>query len=298
METLLSRIPKHTHGIAYFITAMLFFSLMNVLIRQINDTLPSVQLVFLRNIISFALFLPYIATKPKEELKTNRIGRHIFRASVGLIAMETWFYALTSLEVNIATAISFTAPLFTTIFAVCFLDEVIGRVRIITLIIGFCGVMIIANPFNATSFNPMMLIALFSTAMISAAGVIVKILTRTEPSWRIVFYMASFMSLLSFPPAYLAWQSVTQEALLGITAIAILSTIAQLCLAQAFAHSPMVVLMPFDFSRLIFTAAIAWIVLREPITFSTVIGSIVIITSAAYISWRDIKKGNADARHS
>ncbi len=289
MPSLLQRIPNHLHGIAYFTGAMLFFSLMNVLIRYMNDALPSVQLVFLRNIISFCLFLPFIARKGISNMKTQRLKRHFFRAFVGLIAMEAWFYSLTELEVNIATAISFTAPLFTTMFAVFFLGEMIGKVRIVTLIIGFGGVLIIANPF-AGEWNPMMLVALFSAAMIAAAGVIVKTLTTTEPSWRIVFYMAGFMSILSFPPAYFAWQPVTQDAFIIIAAIAILSTFAQFCLAQAFATSPMVVLMPFDFSRLIFTAALAWVILQEPITPATVIGSIVIISSTVYISWREMKK--------
>ena len=289
MTSLHTRIPHHFHGMVYFVGAMLCFSLMNVLIRYMNDALPSVQLVFLRNIISFVLFLPFIAKQGSENVKTTRLPRHFFRALIGLVAMEAWFYSLTELEVNIATAISFTAPLFTTIFAVIFLAERIGKIRVITLIIGFCGVLVIANPFNG-SWDNMMILALFSAAMIAASGVIVKTLTTTEPSWRIVFYMAGFMSILSFPPAYLNWQPLTQHALIVIATIAVLSTMAQFCLAQAFRRSLMVVLMPLDFSRLIFTATLAWIILREPITIETIIGSVIIISSTVYITWREMKR--------
>ncbi len=280
-------IPEHLRGIACFITAMLFFSWMNVLIRGMSGDMHALQMVFIRNVFSFVFLLPLIIKHGIKATKTSHTKLHLWRAFIGLIAMEAWFYSLIQLPVNTATAISFTAPLFGTIFAVLFLGEHIGIRRILALCVGFSGVLVIANPFNGASWHPIMLVALFSAAMIAAAGVIVKRLTDTEPGWRIVFYMTIFMSLMSLPPALAVWQTPTNDMLFTLCIIGLLSTLAQLCLTAGFSRSPMVLLMPFDFTRLIFTASLAWILLAEPITTSTISGSLIIIASTVFIVWCD-----------
>lgn len=284
-----SHLSEKTRGILYFMAAMMFFSAMNVLIRSLSGDVPAPQMVFIRNVFSFCMLLPMVARHGIQEAKTTRLGRHFCRALIGLLAMEAWFYSLTQLPVNHATAISFTAPLFTSLFAVIFLGEHIGIRRIIALCCGFGGVLIIANPFDDAHWNHMLLIVLFSAAMISASGIIVKTLTTTEPSWRIVIYMAFFMSILSAPLALAVWETPDIIELSIIFVIAILSTIAQLCLTSAFARAPMVMLMPFDFTRLVFTASFAWILLSEPLTATVILGSGIIVSSAAFIAWRDAR---------
>ena len=274
---------------------MILFSIENVLIRHLGGEIPVPQMVFLRNIISLCLFVPIMLHHGIGQLKTQRFGRHALRAFIGLLAMESWFYSLSYLPVNVATAISFTAPLFGTIFAVIFLKEVIGVPRIIALIVGFGGILFITNPFNDATWNPVMLAALFSAAMIAGVGVIVKTLTTTEPGWRIVCYMAILMSIMSFPFAIPVWGEVSLHGVHIMFWVAALSTLAQFCLVWGFRRASVVTLMPFDFTRLVFTALLAWIFLKEGLNFSTILGSSVIISSTIYIAWRDQKRQGGTA---
>ncbi len=280
-------LPQRFYGIAFYITAMLSFSAMNVTIRSMAGIIDPLQMVFCRNVISFFLLLPFVLRHGVSQLKTTRPVRHFLRSFIGLIAMETWFIGLMSLPVNSATALSFTAPLFSTLFAVIFLKERIGWMRVGALAIGFGGVLIIANPTADDAWNMYALMVLGSTAGMAIAGILVKTLTTTEPSWRIVFYMALIMSLLSFPPALSVWESISTESMIYLVMIAIFSTIAQYALAQALRHEMIVVLAPFEFTRLVFTAAIAWVILSEPLGLNTVLGSTVIVGSAVFIAWRE-----------
>jgi drug/metabolite transporter (DMT)-like permease len=284
-------LPTRHSGIAYFIAGMLFFSAMNVAIRNAASTLDPLQMVFLRNVFSFLLLLPFALYHGGiQGLKTTRFTRHFIRAIIGLFAMESWFYALMHLSVNTATALSFTAPLFSAIFALLFLSERIGWMRLSALLIGFAGVFIVANPFAAGGWNIYATIVLISASLMAVAGILVKTLTQTEPSWRIVLYMSGLMSLLSLPFALPVWETPDAASLVNIALIALLATVAQLCLAQALMRETIVKLVPFEFLRLIFTACMAWVILGEPITLRTVLGSGVIVASTAFIAWRESVK--------
>lgn len=281
------RPPSHLFGILYFITAMAFFSGMNVMIRHMAGDLDPLQMVFIRNAFSFLMLLPFALRHGLSEVKTTRPGRHILRSVVGLTAMESWFYSLAHMPVNTATAISFSAPLFSTVFAVFLLGERIGWMRITALLIGFAGVVIILDPSATATLDLHVLVVLFATAMMALSGIIVKTLTVTEPSWRIVLYMTFIMSLLSLPPALTVWTMPSLSMIGQLAVIAFLSTTAQMALTQALKEEYIVVLVPFEFLRLVFTALLAWIALSEILTLETVLGSLIIVGSSAFITWRE-----------
>jgi drug/metabolite transporter (DMT)-like permease len=279
-----------SQGVGYFLLGMLFFSGMNVAIRNVATTLDPLQMVFLRNAFSALLLLPFALYHGVASLKTSRFGRHFVRAFVGLCAMESWFYALTHLPVNTATALSFTAPLFSTLFAVLFLGERIGWKRFFAVLMGFAGVLVVINPFAQGAWNPYMVVVLISAALMAVAGILVKTLTHTEAGWKIVLYVSALMSLMSLPLAVTVWQWPTLQDAAALFLVAALGTTAQLCLVRALALETIVVLVPFEFTRLLFTAALAWLVLGEGITLPTLAGGAIIIASVAIIAWRDAVK--------
>jgi drug/metabolite transporter (DMT)-like permease len=274
-------------GIACFVFAMLCFSAMNTIIRDLTMQLSSLQAVFLRNLFSILFLLPIALKHGVAEWKTTKPGLHFWRAFIGLIAMETWFFSLSLIPLNQATALSFTAPLFATIFAILFLKETIGPWRLGALIIGFAGALIIIRPGSEGALSASAFFAVFAAAGMAAAGIFIKLLTRTEPSWRIVFYMAILMSLMSAPLAVPVWRDPTQTELIQCAAIAFLSTLAQLAMVSGFARAPVVLLTPFDFTRLVFTAIFAYIFFSETLDVYTVTGAAIIVTSSVVITWRE-----------
>ena len=275
------------------VLAMLSFSVMNVMIREISFSMPSPQIVFLRNLFSLLFMMPFVLKYGSAGLRTQRPGRHLMRSFVGVIAMELWFFTLSSMPVNEATALSFTAPLFSCLFAVLLLGERLGPYRIAALCIGFAGTLVIIRPDMAHTDQQATFIALCAASMIALAGILAKMLTNSDPTWRIVTYTALLMSLFSAPLALWVWVPVTHNHLTLLMGIALSSTIAQFSLVAAFARAPMVTLAPFDFLRLIFTAILAWLVFAEPLDWWTGIGASIIVTSAAVIAWRESRRKHA-----
>jgi drug/metabolite transporter (DMT)-like permease len=277
-------------GIGFYTFAMLCFSIMNTLIRDVTQEVAPSQAVFMRNLFSFLFLLPVALHFWRRTAPSEKLWLHFWRAAVGLFAMETWFLSLSLMPVSHATALSFTTPLFATLFAFLFLREPIGPWRIGALVVGFLGALVILRPWEAGGFDANVAIVLFSAAMMAVASIVVKRLAATEPAWRVVFYMATFMSLLSAPMGLWQWQPVSTHAVIQVAAIALASTVAQLAMVRAFSNVGIVLLMPFDFLRLVFTASLAVTFLGETIDAPTLLGAAIIVASSALIAWRETRR--------
>jgi len=262
---------------------------MNIVIRLLSHEMASTQMVLLRNLFSLAIVVVWNVGlhRKRPRFPTRRLSGHFWRASIGIVAMELWFHAVSLLPVTLATALSFTTPIFSTIIAIIFLRETAGLRRWGAIACGFIGVLIILRP-GISDISADALFVIGSSLMMGVAGVLVKTLTRTEPPETIVFYMSLFMIPWSVPLAILNWQEPTQHQLWLVFLVALLSTASHLCMARAYMRAEMVALMPFDFSRLLFTSAFAYALFGETIDLPTIIGSVLIIASSIYSGKKEV----------
>lgn len=281
---------RPVHAILLMLAAMFGFACMAIGVRMLAGEVPSALIVGWRNLLSLPLILLWTAALSRglPQFRTTRMKNHFWRASVGVLSMELWFYSLTIMPVTLATALSFTAPIFSTIFAIIFLGERAGLRRWSAIITGFIGVMIILHP-DTNGVDGKSLFVLLSSAMMAVSGVLVKSLSRTEKPETIVFYMALFMSLWSLPPAIAMWQTPTAYQLWILFLIALFSTGAHLAMTRAFIRADMVVLMPFDFTRLIFIGVMANLFFGETMDGYTIAGALVIVASTVYIAHRETR---------
>lgn len=283
-------LSKPLQAVALMLASMALFSVMNITIRVLAHTMPSTQMVLLRNICSLLLIVLWEMLRQRRipAFHTLRMRGHFWRASFGIVAMELWFHAITLLPITLATALSFSTPIFSTICAILFLGERAGIRRWGAIFTGFVGMLIILRP-GTGDIGPDALFVIASSMMMAVAGVMVKTLTRTEPPETIVFYMALFMVPWSLPLAIPNWQPFGAHEAWLVLLVSFFSTSAHLLLARAYIRADMVMLMPFDFSRLVFTAIAAYALFGEVIDLPTVIGSLVIVASTVYIAHREAR---------
>jgi drug/metabolite transporter (DMT)-like permease len=288
-------LSKTMQALVLMLISMAFFASMSAIIRLLSFTMPPTEIVFLRNVISLVIVVMWAAFLQRRmpRFPTQRLKAHFWRASVGVISMELWFYALSMMPITLATALSFTTPIFSTIFAIIFLHEKAGIRRWTAIAIGFLGMVVIVRP-DLGGLNPSALFVLMASAMMAVAGVLVKTLTRTESPETIIFYMAFFMIPWAAGPALLHWESFTHYQLWLVFWIALLSTAAHLALVRAFMRVDMVALMPLDFTRLIFAALFGYLLFGETLDTSTICGSLIIVASTVYIARREAIKKQPD----
>lgn len=269
------------------------FSAMSAGVRVIGAELDARVIVTLRNFLTLLMVMPWLWRAGLAAIRTERIRDHLWRGAIGGVGMNTWTYALTIMPLTHATALSFTAPLFSTLFAIIFLKEKADLTRWMVLAIGFLGTLIILRP-DTQTFDWHALIVIFATTSWAVTGMFVKSLSATEPPMRMVFYMNLFMFLMSLPFALPHWQWPDAHGWTVLVLIAFASLIMHFTMSKAYSLAPVVTLMPFDFTRLVATALFAYLLFGEVSDRASWLGAAIIIASAVYMARRDVRAASVE----
>jgi drug/metabolite transporter (DMT)-like permease len=133
-------------GILFMIINGALMTGVAVMVRQVAEDLHPFQIAFFRNFFGVIILLPLLLRYGLEPLKTNDMRFMVTRGIFNAAAMLSYFMALPMLPLAEISALSFTAPLFVALLATIFLKERMGPRRIVSLIVGFSGVLIILRP--------------------------------------------------------------------------------------------------------------------------------------------------------
>src|ERR671919_1538566 len=139
-------LPASVRGALWMCAAATAFALMITLVRHLTDGLHPLQVVFLRTAFGLMAMLPWLLRQGMSVMRTSRLHLHLLRALIGIFAMVGWFTTLSLMPLAEATALSFTAPIFTSVLAVLLLGEVMRLRRWTATTIGFLGALIIVRP--------------------------------------------------------------------------------------------------------------------------------------------------------
>ena len=274
------------NGIGLMIMATVLFSIMHASIKFMSTSMHPFVIAFFRNLFGLLVIAPWFIKYGLKPLKTNRIKLHMARSFFNVIAMLSFFYSLSIAPLADVASLAFTAPLFASILAVIFLKEIVGIKRVIAIIFGFIGALIVIDPVYS-SINNGHILVLLSASVWSVSLIIIKILGRTESSVTITSYMVIIMIPLSAVAAYFYWELPTLRDLFYLMIIGVCGTGAQMLLAQALRQGDTSIIMPFDFLKLIWAVGIGYLFFFEVPSLNTWIGSIVIFLSTLYIAYRE-----------
>ncbi len=273
-------------GLMWMLLSGIMMSCMHASIRHVSADLHPFEIAFFRLLFGLLPLLPWFFKLGLAPLKTNRLDLLTLRGVLNLTCMLAFFYALSITPLVEVTALVFAAPIFATIGAMVAFGERVGGRRWAAIAVGFIGVMVVLRPgFQDIGLGQML--ALFAAIMWSVCMIIIKSLGRTESSLTITVYMSLVMAPLALLPALWVWQWPTGEQFLWLAAIGILGGSGQMAMTEALKAGETHVIMPMDFTRLIWISAIAYIAFTEVPGFYTWIGGAIIFTATAFIAWRE-----------
>ncbi|MBK5263839.1 MAG: DMT family transporter [Alphaproteobacteria bacterium] len=244
--------------------------------------------LFYRQFLSLPLILGWLWLGPGfASVRTARIGAHTGRTMVGIIGMMLNFLSVTLLPLAEATTIGFTVPIFATILSALILKEATGIHRWTAVIIGFCGVLVMVHP-DANHF-PITGVTVGISAAITVAfiSILLRQIGRTEATATTVFWF----TILSLPPLAIGLILFGQShdpltwgllALIGLS-----GGVGQLCLTGALRWAPVSVVLPMDYSSLLWATLLGWLIWDYWPGGSTWAGAILIVGSGLYIAWRE-----------
>ncbi|MEM9629617.1 MAG: DMT family transporter [Pseudomonadota bacterium] len=249
-------------GALWMSASAAFFAVMISLVRHLTDHLDPLQVVFFRNAFSLLALLPWLVQKGPGALRTERLHLHVLRALIGIAAMVLWFNTLARMPLAEATALSFTAPIFTSILAVLFLNEIMHRHRLLAIAMGFLGAMTIIRPGLAV-LDPIALLAIVTALVWGSGTVLLKYMSRSETTLATVIYMPLFLTPISLVPALFVWEWPSLELWALAFLFGAVGTLGHVCLTRAMGVADATSVIPFDYLRLPFVAFIAFIAYGE-----------------------------------
>mgnify|MGYP001161187294 FL=1 len=266
--------------------SVLFFVLMSVCIKATGDHIPLFQVVFFRN---FFALIPLFFVIYFLNLKISSINNyplHFGRAIIGISAMSLFFISIRYVPLVEMQTISFSSVFFISILSVFFLGEKIGYRRILAVIVGFIGVVIILNP-GAALFSNYSFLPLIASFFLSIAVIFLKKILLTNNNILSVWVFTALCTCISLFFYNDTWIWPQNYDLLFMVASGFLGFIAQICLTKSFQLADASLLAPLDFSSVIWSFFIGYIFFQEFITLNVFIGGLIIILSVSYIFYRE-----------
>jgi drug/metabolite transporter (DMT)-like permease len=285
---------NYIFGISAKLLNCLLFSIMTLLTLHSTDLLPLKQVLFLRSVIGTLVcivILFFIKQPISFKLSSKNLLFYFSRAFVSFIAMQLWIFAINHIGINEATAISYTGPFWIFLAARYVMKESINFKSLMAISINMIGVIIILKPNIATlsvfgigaSVTSILLWVLYET--------ICKKQTSDQHYMLQTFYVFLMATIIIAPFAITKWQPVSFEALKSISLLATLSVFNVTAIFIAYAFAPMMVISPFSYARLVFTAILTNLVYHTVPHVEVFIGSgIILIANCCFTYYSCAKK--------
>ena len=266
----------------------LFEIMMFTVLRIVQSDINVYTTSFFRFFFSLIILIPYIFYTKFYFIKTNNIKKHLVRSSLNLPAMYLTFGALTMIPLEKINAIHFLNPLFVSIFAVIFFKEKIYIYRVVSLILGFVGIIVVIRP-GLIPLEIGSFMVLGSTVLWALCIIITKDITKEESAINILIFQCIFMSLFTFIIAYFNWELPSSDQLMLLFLSALFGNVFHLMINHSFKIADLTLTAPFRYSVLIWGSLFGFLFFNEIPDFFTWIGGTIIFLSILILTYYESK---------
>ena len=270
-------------GVLWLSAGTFFLATVDVFIKTVGLKFHPIEIIFFRYATGLLVLTPVFVHMGWENLRTTKFGLHCTRMVFAFTSNFLLIISVIYLSLADATAYMFSKPLFTTLVAVILLGEVVKTHRWIATAVGFGGVLIILRPGSA-SMDLTAILAILSSLTFAITNVLNRMLSKTEPTNRIMFYYHLFGVALFLGPTIWVWQMPIGKEWFLLTSLGVLSTAALFCFLRAFAVGEASAVGPAENMRLVYAALFGFFLFSEIPSILTILGATIIIASTYYIS--------------
>lgn len=275
-------------GMAAAIGAFCMLSTMSLFAKLLSETHHVVEIAFWRNLLAVIPFLVAITVfRQRQILKIHSKPLVVFtRSVVATGSILCVFGAFSLLPLADATALVFTSALFVPVLGFFFLGESVGRFRWSAILVGFAGVLLVAQP--GGGWNIFGVVLGLSAAFLNAVlGTMLRLLGRTEQPATLTFYLLLAGALLLAPlmPFFGKMPAPNEIGLLlglGASGIAM-----QLLITTAFKYAPAALASVFSYTQIVWATAFGWVLFGDFPAMNILIGAGVIIASSIVVILRE-----------
>jgi len=269
--------------------AAVLLTLMFALVKLVDARGVSlIESLFYRQALALPLVLGWLLAGPGlASVRTARFGAHLWRTAIGLGGMALNFLTFTLLPLAEATVLLFTTPIFATILSALLLGEQVGRHRWAAVLLGFAGVAVVVDPGDWAVPPLGVAVGLTAATVVSGVSITLRQIGRTESATTTVFWFTALSTgvlALALPLVGRIHDPVTYALL---AALGLTGGLAQFALTASLRLAPVSVVMPMDYSNLVWAALLGWLLFATMPSPTLWLGAPLIIASGLWIVWRE-----------
>lgn len=275
------------------LVSALAFVLMQVAVRFTSENISLMEQVFFRNLISVMISF-FVLWKKRLPLMGSRAHQPalLARSILGFLGIVLLFYATKYAALADVNLFSRTSPIWGTIFAVVFLRETPSKIYIPATLICLAGTYIAMRPTFESGVLPL-LCALASAMITGGIQVLLSYLKDREDAFTIIFHFSLISTLAAAACAFPFSVSISLEDAAALLLIGFFATVGQFSMTMAFRLAEVSDIIIYDYSGIVFSAALGFLLFGEKLALSTVAGGGIIVLALLLLMFWDKNRRKA-----
>lgn len=283
--------PNTIKAVLWMFGAVISFTAMAVAGREMASELDTFEIMMYRSIIGLIVVLAIGAyVKSLGTISKKRFDLHLIRNICHFCGQNLWFYALTVIPFAQVFAFEFSTPIWVALLAPIFLGERLTKVRYITVILGFIGILVVAQPGTITLSSGVIAAALCAVGF-AGTFIATKLLSQTESTTCIMFWLAAIQLVFGIICTFYDGDFVipTMETIPLIVLVGCAGLLAHYCIITALKYAPVMFIAPLDFLRLPVIVFIGASFYNEVINVWVILGAIIVFSANFINIWGESK---------
>lgn len=269
-------------GILYIIMAGLFFALMTFFVRMAGN-LPTMQKAFFRNAVAAVAAL-FLLARSEEGFKIKKSSwRDLFlRSFFGTMGLICNFYAVDRLAIADANILNKLSPFFAIIMSYFILKEKANKTEWLCVVVAFIGALFVVKPSMDMQFVNAMIGMLGGFGAGVAYTFVRKLGKAGERGPVIVMCFSVFSCIVTTPFLIIGAKPMSLYQIVMLLLAGAAATGGQLSITNAYTKAPAKEISVFDYSQVVFAAALGLVFLGQIPDLMSIIGYVIIIGSAVF----------------
>lgn len=274
---------KKQKGVLLMFASAFLFSGMQAAVSLANGRISIMEQVFFRNSMSLVLCLFLLRRQGISPFGSWKMQLYLFgRSFFGYIGVIFLFYASSHALQADVSMLNKTSPFFIALLSAVFLQEHIGREKIIALLLAFSGVLISAGPSFRSA--PLPLLAALASSLTSAvAYTLLSYLRGKVNALAIIVHFSAFSMAASLPFFVRTVQPHGAWEVFLLFVIALCGSFGQIALTYAYRMAPAGEISVYNYSGLIFSLLLGWSVLGESVSVRNLMGCALVIAASVLV---------------